>query len=232
MIRPARPIELEKKFMVPSLARLTRMQSALIGARISVPGIEARIFDAQASSTKPQLDTYYDSADLGFYTLHCGTLRLRDKGNDLQVTFKQPKSRIGEISQRSEAEVQIARAELMELETHPLFAEARNALGVSELFPILTVDNLRTTFLFSHAEGNIEVCLDHIRQFTDIRRGVTKRSAGPDFELEIENKTAPFEVFKAFIEALTTLADFRGLDRSTGGKYERGVRALGLNLDT
>ncbi len=225
-MKTAGTIELERKFSVPSLVRLTAIRNAIIPARINVRG---DIFTANDAKTKPQLDSYYDSADLQFFNRHCGTFRIRDKGDALQVTLKQPLARQGKTSARSEDEEEITRAQLETLSAHRLFVQAKEILGGSELLPTLSVNNLRTTILFSHNDKQIEVCLDHIVRFTDLRPSGKGKTSGPRFELEIENKNAPTNVFEQFIDALRTLEELKGLRRSSGAKYERGVIALRIN---
>lgn len=181
-------------------------------------------FRLRDSATVHQIDCYYDTTDAG---LRAGgaSLRVRQKGERLLMTFKADRQQVGDAVSRLEDEVELPAAFAAAWTPHGRLATddpagpLQRALAISgsaDLLPTAIIDTLRRTQLFTGEGAEIEVAVDRSRA----TRGSDGRVV--EFgELEIELRAGTAQQLAEFCIALQETVP--GLTPSQQTKLSRAL---------
>lgn len=181
-------------------------------------------FRLSDSATVHQIDCYYDTTDAKLRA-DGASLRVRQKGEGLLMTFKADRQQVGDAVSRLEDEVELPAAFAAVWTPHGRLSTAdpadplQRALAISgsaDLLPTAVIDTLRRTQVFTGGGAEIEVAVDRSRATRGSDGRVVEFS-----ELEIELRAGAAEQLAEFSSALQDAVP--GLTPSQQTKLSRAL---------
>ncbi len=210
------PREVESKFIVRDPLVLSEVSTLRTVGTFTVTGQEHLV----------QHDTYLDTSDLSLARGR-SVLKLRQRGDRYEVTFKQEVGASRGVSERVEVTLPVTPDQVPLLLAGRLPIEpvrlARRVAKRKELTEVIASVTDRTRMLLAHETERAEIDVDRVTY----RRGRVEMAGR--MEVEVENQGASLDGFRALVDALKVQFGEK-MELSSVSKFEHGLRLMGYGV--